>query len=165
MKNLKDIFEIIEKENIIFEESNIQHEDTSGMYLNIPDIAPVICISKSINNNRCKYLCVIAEELGHYFTTVGNLTVKSQNYSEKIQKEKKEKKAKLWASKLLISDKDFVQALYKCIPNQYNMCDYLNVTSEILKFKILSIVNDENKYNNIRSSLRQKEIAYNSCCI
>lgn len=165
MKDLKDIFEIIEKENIIFEESNIQYGNMSGIYLNIPNIDPVICISTSIINNRCKYLSVISEELGHHFTTVGNLTVKSQNYSEKLQKEKRENKAKLWASKFLISDEDFVQALHKCISNHCDMCDYFNVTSEILKFKVLSIVNDENKYNNIRSSLRKKYIAYNSCCI
>lgn len=165
MKNLKDIFEIIDKENIIIEEVDIRFKNTSGIYLNLPNIGPVININLSIIHNRCKYLSVIAEELGHHFTTIGNLTTKSKNYSEKLQKEKKENKAKLWAAEFLISDEEFVQALYNCISTQFDMCDYFNVTNEILKFKIRSIINDEVKYNSIRSNLRQKETQYNSCCI
>lgn len=156
MKKLEELFHIIEKENIIFEENNIQYENSKGVYINIPDIPPTIGISKSIVNDRCKYVSIIAEELGHHFTSIGNLTIESKNYSEKLQKAKKENKAKTWAANFLISDDDFVQALYKCISTSYDMCDCFNVTNEILQYKILSIIHDEVKYNNIKKKFRHK---------
>ncbi len=123
----------IEKKNILFEATNIQ----KGIYLTILRIPPTIGISKSIVNNRYKYLSIIAEEIGHHFTGVDNLTIKSKNYSEKLQKNKKENKANLWAANFLISAGVFVQALYNCISTSYDMCEYFNVTNKILKCKIL----------------------------
>ncbi|AWK52241.1 Zn peptidase [Clostridium beijerinckii] len=165
MNKLNDIFEIIKKENIILEETHIQHKDTKGIYFNVPGIPPTIGISKSIINDRCMYLSILAEELGHHFTTLGDLTVKSSNYSEKLQKNKKENTAKLWAADFLISDEDFVQALYNCISTPCDMCDHFNVTDEILNYKILSIIYDEVKYTNIKNNLKLREIPYNCCTI
>lgn len=165
MKKLQELFQIIEKENIIFEETNIQYENLTGIYINIPEIPPTIGISKLIANDRCKYLSIIAEELGHHFTSAGNLTIESKNYSENLLKSKKENKAKIWAANFLISDEDFVQALYKCISTSCDMCDCFNVTSEILHYKILSIIHDEVKYTNILENFKQKEIPYEACCI
>lgn len=165
MKKLNELFQIIERENIIFEETNIHNKNSKGIYLNIPGMPPAIGVSKSIVNNKCKYISIVAEELGHHFTGVGNLAVKSIDYSEKLQKNKKEHKAKFWAANFLISDEEFVQALYDCISTQCDMCDHFNVTDEILKYKILSILHDEDKYNSIRNSLREKKIQYEACCI
>ena len=53
---------------------------------------------------------------------------------------------------LLISGSDeFVQALNFCISNSFDMCDYFDVPNEILQYKILSILNNEDKYNKIRN--------------
>lgn len=165
MKKLNHIFKIIERENIILEETNIQYKDTKGIYFNIPGIPPTIGIARSIVNDRCLYMSILSEELGHHFTTLGDLTVKSTTYTEKLEKNKKEIKAKLWAADFLISDEEFVQALYNCISNPCDMCDHFNVTSEILQCKILSIINDEIKYNNIKNNFKEKEIPYEACCI
>lgn len=165
MKELKELFQIIKNENIVFEETNIQYKDLKGIYLTVPGIPPTIGISKSIANDRCKYISLIAEELGHHFTSVGNLIINSENYSEKLQKNKKENIAKKWAANFLISDEDFVRALYKCISTSCDMCEYFNVTNEILNYKILSIIHDEIKYNNIKENFRLKEVPYESCCI
>lgn len=165
MKKLKDLFQIIEKENIIFEEINTKHDNLPGIYLNILDLPPTIGISKSILKNRCKYLSVLAEELGHHFTSLGNLTIESKSYCERLMKNKQEYKAKSWAANFLISDEDFVQALYDCISTSYDMCEYFNVTYEILEYKIASIIHDEVKYNNIRKNFMQKEVPYYCCTI
>lgn len=165
MKKLKELFQIIEKENIFFEEINTKHDNSSGIYLNASGIPPTIGIHKSILNNRCKYLSVLAEELGHHFTSLGNLTIESKKYSEKLMKNKQEHKAKSWAANFLISDEDFVQALYDCISTPCDMCEYFNVTYEILEYKISSIIHDEVKYNNIRKNFMLREVPYNCCTI
>lgn len=112
MRKLNEIFKILERENIILEETNIQYNDTKGIYFNIPGIRPTIGITKSIVNDRCMYISILSEELGHHFTTSGDLTAKSTTYYERLEINKKELKAKLWAANFLISDEDFVQALY-----------------------------------------------------
>lgn len=165
MNKLDDIFEIIKREKIIFEETNIQYKDTKGVYFNVPGIPPTIGIEKSIINDRCMYLSILAEELGHHFTTLGDLTIKSNNYSEKLQKNKKENIAKSWAANFLISDEEFVQALYHCISTPCDICDFFNITDEILSYKINSILHDEAKYNNIRNSLKLREVPYNCCTV
>ncbi len=165
MKKLKELFQIIEIENIIFEEISTKHDSSPGIYLNAPGIPPTIGISKSILDNKCKYLSVLAEELGHHFTSLGNLTITSKNYSEKLIKNKQEYKAKSWATNFLISDDEFIQALYDCISTPCDMCEHFNVTDEILKYKIASIIHDEAKYYKILSDFKKREIPYEACCI
>lgn len=163
MKKLKELFKIIEKENIVYEETNYKSKNSPGIYLNVPGIPPTIGISKSIISNRNKYLSILAEELGHHFTSVGNLTITSRNYSEKLMKNKQEHRAKSWAANFLISDEEFEKALCNCISTPSDICDSFNITDEILKYKIRSIVVDENRYKRIRSALMKKEVSYNSC--
>lgn len=163
MKKLKELFQTIEKENIIFEEINIKYNNSSGIYLNIPNIPPTIGISKFLLNNRCKYISVLAEELGHHFTSLGNLTIESKNYSEKLMKNKQEHKAKSWAANFLVSDDEFLQALCNCISTSFEICDFFDITNEMLQYKIHSITVDENRYKRIRSALMKKEVSYNSC--
>lgn len=164
MKKLQELFQIIEKENIIFEETNIG-ENSKGIYIDVPGLSPAIGISKSISNNRCQYLSVLSEELGHHFTSVGNLTIRSKNYSEMLEKNKNENRAKTWAANFLISDEDFVQALCNCISTKCDLCDYFNMTDELLQYKIYSIILNENRYNRIRATLNKREIPYESCTI
>lgn len=163
MNKLKELFQIIEKENIIYEETNFKFESLPGIYLNIPGIPPTIGIYKSIINNRTKYISILSEEVGHHFTSLGNLTIESKNYSEKLMKNKQEHKAKSWTANFLVSDDEFLQALSNCISTSFEICDFFNITNEMLQYKIHSITVDENRYKRIRSALMKKEVSYNSC--
>ncbi|AGF54766.1 Zn peptidase [Clostridium phage HM T] len=163
MRKLNEIFCIIEKEKIYLEERNLNQSSFNGIYIKAPDFPPVILVEKSIINDRCKYISVLAEELGHHYTSVGNLTITSRNYSEKLMKNKQEHRAKSWAANFLVSDEEFEQALCNCISNPSDICDSFNMTHEMLKYKIHSIVLDENRYKRIRSALMKKEVSYNSC--
>lgn len=164
MKSIEEIYNLIEKEKIIYEEKDLSKIDSKGIYLEI-DGLKVIAIDESIINENCTYISILAEEIGHYFTTTGNLIEPSKNYMEKILKSKKELLARKWASNYLISDEEFVQALLNCINNKDDFCNYFNITYEVLENKIRSIVLDEEKYNSIKSKLREYEVQFNSCTI
>lgn len=165
MEKLNRIFKIIDNENIILEETNLNHTYLKGIYFNIPGVPPTIGIKKSIVPYSFIYISVLSEELGHHFTTSGNLLDDSTNYVEELEKNKKEKKAKLWAANFLISDDEFVQALNSCISSINSMAEYFNVTEEIVNYKILSITLNELKYINIRNNFKTREVPYNSCVI
>lgn len=165
MKNLNDIFKIITKENIILEEINLKYKNILGIYFKVPGIQPCIGIEKSIVNNKSTYLSVLAEELGHHFTTSNNLTAECFTYSDKIQITKQEKKAKIWAANFLIDDAEFIQALYKSISTIDDMAAHFNVTKQIIEYKLLAISLDENKFNNIKTKFIFSETQYEACNI
>lgn len=71
--------------------------------------------------------CVLAEELGHYHTTTGDI-LDQQN----ITNIKQERKARLWAYDKLISLFGIVRAHNAGCQTSYEMAEYLGVTEEFL---------------------------------
>ena len=164
MINLKDIFKIIYREKIILEEINSSTLD--GIYVKCPNASPIIGVKAGLDtNNRKKYISTLCEELGHYFTTYGNLTCTYKNNLEKLNRDKKENLARSWAANFLISDNEFVNALNNCIVTYSDMSEYFNVTEEMINIKVKSIISDEDKYNSIKDNFKNKEIQYQACSI
>ncbi|OCA99414.1 hypothetical protein [Clostridium beijerinckii] len=71
--------------------------------------------------------CVYAEELGHYYTTVGNIIDKS-----KIENRKKENIARAVAYNKLCSIPMIVEAYRNGISDRYELVEYLNITDKFL---------------------------------
>lgn len=165
MEKISDIFNVVEKENIIYEERNLSNLKSKGIYLKLDGIAPMIAIDSSIINNTTVYICILSEELGHHFTTYGNLLEPKKNYIDKLIKHKKENMARKWASNFLITDEEFIAALNKCISSKFEMAEFFDVTDELLEYKILSIVHDEDKYFKIKNEFKLKEVQYEACNI
>lgn len=163
MDKLNTIFNIIYKEKIMLEEFDFNNSGVKGIYYKESNLPTIIGIDKSIANNRILYKSVLSEELGHHFTSSGNLTKESNCYCDELFKVKKENLAKKWAANFLISDEEFINALNKCISTRFEMSDYFDVTDEILQYKISSIVNDEIKYKSIIKDFKNKEVQYNAC--
>ena len=165
MAKINIIFNIIKNQNIIIEETDFKNSKSKGLYLKLDDFPPIIALDKAILPYRSLFLSILAEELGHHFTTQGDLLKDSKSYSDKLIKNKKENLAKKWAANFLISDDEFVQALNSCICNNFDMCDYFDVTEEILNYKILSIMHDKIKYKTIINNFMLKEVQYYACNI
>ncbi len=87
----------------------------------------IIWINKLIPTNTEK-TCILAEELGHYHTTVGNILNQSS-----ITNRKQELRARSWAYEKLIPLNKIVQA-HKCnISNRYELAEFLGVTEDFLE--------------------------------
>ncbi len=72
--------------------------------------------------------CILAEELGHYYTTAGDIL--NQN---NIANRKQEHIARKWGYEKLIPLMDLIKASFKCCSNLYELAEYLNVTEEFLR--------------------------------
>lgn len=165
MKTLYDILNLIKAENILLEEYKNLNIN-KGIYLNILGLPSIIGISPELAlNNHKKYKSLLSEELGHHFTTNGNLINIPKNYYERLSNSKKEIKARRWAADYLISNNDFIDALNNCISNIYNMSEYFDVTEELIKYKIKSILTNEELYKKIKNNFMLKEIPYMYCNI
>lgn len=91
-----------------------------------------IAIRKDIDTASEKS-CVLAEELGHYYTSSGNI-INMQD----VQNKKQEHRARLWAyNKMITIDKLANARKYGC-RNRYEIAEYLDVTEEFLQEAINS---------------------------
>ena len=72
--------------------------------------------------------CVLAEELGHYYTTTGNIL-----YQSKAENRKQERRARLWAYNKMITMDKLANAKKSGCRNRYEIAEYLDVTEEFLQ--------------------------------
>lgn len=86
-----------------------------------------IAIREDIETSTEK-ACVLAEELGHHYTTVGNILDQSVSYNRK-----QERQARLHAYDRLIGVKGLVDAFNSGCRNRYEASEYLGVTEEFLQ--------------------------------
>lgn len=86
-----------------------------------------IAIRKDIPTQAEKS-CVLAEELGHYFTSAGNILDQTD-----IVNRKQEYRARLYGYNLKIGLTGIISAHTAGCRNLYEMADYLDVTEEYLK--------------------------------
>lgn len=72
--------------------------------------------------------CVLAEELGHYHTTVGNIMDMSNP-----QNRKQERQARMWGYNKLIGLTGIIQAFRAGCHSRHETAEYLGVTEEFLQ--------------------------------
>lgn len=78
--------------------------------------------------NTTEKSCVLAEELGHYYTTVGNIL--DMNVPEN---RKQERQARLWGYNRSIGLFGLIRAYEHGCKDKYEIADYLDVTDEYLE--------------------------------
>ena len=83
-------------------------------------------INKNLTENE--KLCILAEELGHHFTSYGNIL----NLNE-IENAKQEHKARVWAYDKLIKFEDIIASLNKGYTEIYDLAEYLGVSEQFLR--------------------------------
>ena len=84
----------------------------------------VIGLNKNITTNK-ERSCILAEELGHYHTTVGNILDQSS-----VSNRKQELRARAWAYDKLIGIIDIIDAYKKGCRSLHAIADQLEVTEE-----------------------------------
>ncbi len=72
--------------------------------------------------------CVLAEELGHHYTTVGNILDQS-----KVENRKQERRARIWAYKKAFDLIDLISAYKYGCRNRYEISERLGVTEQFLE--------------------------------
>lgn len=85
-----------------------------------------IAIDKKITSEKEK-ACILAEELGHYHLTVGNISDQS-----KIENVKQELIARRWSYRKLAGLIDIINAHKKGVRDRFEMAEELGVTDEFL---------------------------------
>lgn len=87
----------------------------------------VIGINRTVRQSTQR-ACVLAEELGHYHTTVGDIIDQSSDSNRK-----QELRARLWSYNKLIGLHGIISCHKAHYTTSYEMADYLGVTEEFLQ--------------------------------
>ena len=85
-----------------------------------------IIIDSNIETNKEK-TCILAEELGHHFTTHGNIIDQSD-----IKNIKQELRARAWAYERLVGIVNLINAYKAGVKGRYELAEFLGVTEEFL---------------------------------
>lgn len=85
-----------------------------------------IAIRKDIETTTEK-ACILAEELGHHHTSVGNILDMND-----VRNRKQERQARFWAYNKLIGLRGIIDAYEAGCQNGYEISEYLEVTEEYL---------------------------------
>lgn len=85
-----------------------------------------VAIRKDIKTTTEK-ACVLAEELGHYHTTYGNIL-----YQSSVSDRKQELRARAWAYNKMIGLIGIIEAYKQGCHSVYDTAEYLDVTEEFL---------------------------------
>lgn len=109
-----------DQEGLLVKEQPLQMSD--GLLIN-----KRIAIRKNISTHTEK-ACVLAEELGHYYTTSGNILDQNE-----VINRKQELRARLWAYNRQIGLIGIIRAYEHGCRNASEMAEYLNVTEEFLQ--------------------------------
>lgn len=94
---------------------------TKGLYID-----GNIALSSKLTNTSEKS-CILAEELGHHYTTSGNIIDMSVT-----QNRKQELKARIWAYDRLVGLNGIIKSYKAGCKNMHEAANYLDVTEEFL---------------------------------
>lgn len=86
----------------------------------------VILLNSGIETEKEK-VCTATEELGHHYTTAGNILDQ-----KKVQNRKLERRARAWAYKKLVPLDKLVEAHKAGVKNRFELAEYLQVTEKFL---------------------------------
>lgn len=108
-----------------------------GVYLASPGVPPVIGISSRMFENSPRFRCVLAEELGHHFTTAGDrLPKKFFHYRDRLSVSKAEYRALKWAAEYLMPEDKLGEAFLSGCVEAWSIADRFNVTEDMVRFRL-----------------------------
>ncbi len=114
-----------EKQDVEVIEVDLGTRKKCGKYLSNNKENIIIINSNMTNTEKCE---VLYEELGHHYTSFGNILDQSR-----INNAKQEKCARNWVYEKSVGIVSLINAFEKCINNRHDLAEYLNVTEKFLE--------------------------------
>lgn len=122
MTEYEEFLDNAQEENLtVIEEYTFESNRFKGLYCD-----GVIALNRDMKTNVEKK-CVLAEELGHYYTSHGDIIDMHD-----IANRKQEHHARVWAYRRAFDLSDLISAYKYGCKNRFEIAEYLNVTESFL---------------------------------
>lgn len=131
MNKLNVLLDLANNEEIEIYYTDKIADDIKGLYINKQGLK-IISLLNSLKQNKTKLTEILAEELGHHFTSVGNYVSSKNSYKNKILMDKTEDKALRWACEFLITEEEIIHIINSNITCVYEMAEMLEISVEFL---------------------------------
>ena len=117
-----------------YEEMQILHDDLNIVEMDLSEVSGLkglyvngrIAINAKMSDTE--KACVLAEELGHHYTTYGNILDQSDTSNRK-----QELRARAWAYNKQIGLLGLIRSYEHGCRNRFEIAEYLEVTEEVLE--------------------------------
>jgi len=136
---LKKLWDIVIKENIKVRYKDFSQlpENIHGLYLYDPRIGPLIVLDKQLLHAFRLHKCVLAEEIGHFYTAARtNLLSVHTSANLQTMEAQDERKAAQWATDFLIPDCELVRALEAGYLSCFELAEHFDVTEWFIYRKL-----------------------------
>ena len=136
---MQSLLNELEKENITLKYAVIPKKfHTLGLYDNDGQGNAMIILHKELKNCPRLLKCILSEELGHHFTSVGKTFYKAANCCFwQLNHIKAELKALKWSAfRLIPEDKLNFAVQNEKLTTIYELEEYFNVTRELMLFRL-----------------------------
>ncbi|MDF2857248.1 MAG: hypothetical protein K0Q87_3099 [Neobacillus sp.] len=108
-----------------------------GIYFTEESLPPIIGLDNSLSGDTPLLRCILAEELGHHFTTVGYYIPREfYNYSDRLHISKIEYKAMRWAAEYLVPENDLLDVIGSGLYEPWELAEHFNITEEFAVFRM-----------------------------
>ena len=124
-----------QKENV--EVAEIPFLRVKGLYCD-----RIIGINKGMTT--AEKACILAEELGHYHTSAGNILDQEQLANRKL-----EKRARRWGYEKLVPLDKLIEAFNAGVQNRHDLTEYLDVTEKFLLAALKHYQEKHGKYRRV----------------
>lgn len=112
--NIDKLYDFINENNITVEVCpELQYFKKAALFCTIKGKNLILLNDNFYERPNCERVEILAEECGHYATTVGDMTI-ANSYKEKLDIDKAELKATQWGSNFLINMDSLKSALLTC---------------------------------------------------
>ena len=117
-----------------YEEMQILHDDLNIVEMDLSEVSGLKGlyvngrIAINVKMSDIEKACVLAEELGHHYTTYGNILDQSD-----ASNRKQELRARAWAYNKQIGLLGLIRAYEHGCRNRFEIAEYLEVTEEVLE--------------------------------
>lgn len=117
-----------------YEEMQILHDDLNIVEMDLSEVSGLKGlyvngrIAINVKMSDIEKACVLAEELGHHYTTYGNILDQSDTSNRK-----QELRARAWAYNKQIGLLGLIRAYEHGCRNRFEIAEYLEVTEEVLE--------------------------------
>lgn len=127
MNKKEELEDDIHSQNIDLQLADLPH-GVSGFFYEDSFENKLIVVNQCINT-QSEVCCVLAEELGHYHTSCGDLLSCD---TDKVIIQKQENKARRWAHERLVSLDQIIKAYNAGARNRFELSQYIAVTEKFL---------------------------------
>lgn len=136
MKMEMELFQLAEREGIIIEWWDFK-PPLEAVYWALPDMKVIGLANTLMYAPRAYFRCVLAEELGHHFTSVGcRIPQKHLRYRDRLEVSRTEYRALKWAAQWLLPLDKLMRALKQGIVEVCELAEHFDVTEDMVKFRL-----------------------------